>query len=134
MNLIALPAFADNYIWILHDGAQAVVVDPGDAAPVQAALDELDLALAGILVTHHHPDHVGGVDDLRPRLQGPVFGPARERIPQPCVPLRDGDAVEVPGLRCDAPDVVASALAQGAVDSEPPAVFTALREWKNRFR
>jgi hydroxyacylglutathione hydrolase len=66
MNLLALPAFADNYIWMLHDGARAVVVDPGDAAPVQAALDEAGLELAAILVTHHHPDHVGGVNQLRP--------------------------------------------------------------------
>ena len=65
MNLLALPAFADNYIWMLHDGPRAVVVDPGDAAPVHAKLDELGLDLAAILVTHHHPDHVGGVDALK---------------------------------------------------------------------
>ena len=260
MNLIALPAFADNYIWMLHDGARAVVVDPGDAAPVRAALDAQGLALAGILVTHHHPDHVGGIDELRPLLQGAVHGPARERIPGPFTPLHDGDNVDVlgtcftvldvpghtaghiayvqggdagagvtapllfcgdtlfsggcgrlfegtpaqlhasltrlaalpadtqvcctheytlsnlrfaaavepgnaeraayeercralraadtptlpssigverrinPFLRCDAPEVVASARAQGATGDEPLAVFTALREWKNRFR
>src|SRR4028118_160950 len=99
MNLLALPAFADNYIWLLHDGSEAVVVDPGDAAPVQRQLDELGLGLAGILVTHHHADDVGGVDALRPRLRGPVWGPASERIPQPYVPLAEGDAVEVMGLR-----------------------------------
>jgi hydroxyacylglutathione hydrolase len=67
MNLTALPAFADNYIWMLHDGAQAVVVDPGCAAPLQAALDEVELALARILVTHHPPAHVGGAAELQPR-------------------------------------------------------------------
>ncbi len=258
MNLIALPAFADNYIWMLHDGKQAVVVDPGDAAPVRAALDAQGLALAGILVTHHHPDHVGGLDDLRPCLHGPVYGPAREKIPGPYLALQDGESIEmlglrfsvldVPGhtaghiaylqqtdaetkapllfcgdtlfsagcgrlfegtpaqmktsldrlaalpadtqvcctheytlsnlrfaaaveprntaraeyeqrcrarrdaglptlpssiglerrinpfLRCDAPEVVASARAQGAASNETVAVFTALREWKNRFR
>lgn len=97
MNLIALPAFADNYIWMLHDGLQAVVVDPGDAAPVQAALDAQGLSLVAILVTHHHPDHVGGVNALRPRLQGPVYGPAREAIPAPFEPLRDGDAITLLG-------------------------------------
>ncbi len=99
MDLIALPAFADNYIWMLHDGQRAVVVDPGDAAPVHAALDALGLGLAGILVTHHHMDHVGGVDALRGRLQGPVHGPAREAIPAPFQALHDGDTIEVLGLR-----------------------------------
>ena len=105
MNLVALPAFTDNYIWMLHDGAHAAVVDPGDAAPVTAALDRLHLRLAAILVTHHHADHVGGVDALRARLQGPVYGPAREAIPQPFVPLRDGDRIEVLGQRFEVIDV-----------------------------
>ena len=105
MNLVALPAFADNYIWMLHDGAQAAVVDPGDAAPVKAALEQLHLRLAAILVTHHHPDHVGGVDDLRPLLQGPVYGPAREAIPVPFEPLRVGDRIDVLGLRFAVVDV-----------------------------
>jgi hydroxyacylglutathione hydrolase len=98
MELVALPAFSDNYIWMLHDGARALVVDPGDAAVVVHALDARGLSLAAILVTHHHDDHTGGVDALRARLTGPVYGPARERIPQPCVPLRDGDHIEVLGL------------------------------------
>jgi hydroxyacylglutathione hydrolase len=98
MKLVALPAFADNYIWMLHDGARAFVVDPGDDAPVVAALDELQLELAAILVTHHHPDHVGGIDALRPRLRGPVYGPARERIPRPYEALNGGDVIEVLGL------------------------------------
>jgi hydroxyacylglutathione hydrolase len=105
MELTPLPAFADNYIWMLHDGTQAVVVDPGDAAPVERALDERGLRLAGILVTHHHGDHVGGVDRLRPRLQGLVWGPARERIPQPYRPLAEGDAVDVLGLHFEVLDV-----------------------------
>ena len=105
MNLLALPAFTDNYIWMLHDGQRAVVVDPGDAAPVIEALDRHALQLAGILVTHHHADHVGGVNALRPRLQGPVWGPAREKIPEPFVPLVEGDRIEVLGLRFGVLDV-----------------------------
>jgi hydroxyacylglutathione hydrolase len=105
MNLITLPAFTDNYIWMLHDGRQAIVVDPGDAAPVAAALDAQGLALAAILVTHHHPDHVGGVAALRPRLLGPVYGPAREAIPQPFLPLNDGDSVQLLGLQFQVIDV-----------------------------
>lgn len=91
---------------MLHDGRQAIVVDPGDAAPVERALDERGLMLAGILVTHHHNDHVGGLDALRPRLQGrPVFGPARENIPQPFIALNDGDQAELLGCRFDVIDV-----------------------------
>jgi len=105
MNLLALPAFDDNYIWMLHDGLRAAVVDPGDADPVNAALDAHGLQLAAILVTHHHPDHVAGIDELRPRLQGPVYGPARERIPTPFVPLAEGDRIEVLGLRFDVIEV-----------------------------
>ncbi len=83
---------------MLHDGEQAVVVDPGDAAPVLTALDERRLALAGILVTHHHADHVGGVTALRPHLKGPVWGPAHETIPAPFEPLAEGEQIKVLGL------------------------------------
>ncbi|KQW00584.1 hydroxyacylglutathione hydrolase [Rhizobacter sp. Root1221] len=105
MNLLALPAFADNYIWMLHDGRQALVVDPGDAAPVHQALDVHGLALAAILVTHHHNDHVGGLAGLRERLQGPVFAPARETIPQPTVPVTGGDTVQALGCAFEVIDV-----------------------------
>lgn len=105
MHLVALSAFVDNYVWMLHDGARAVVVDPGEAAPVQFALEERALALVGILVTHHHGDHVGGIDELREQLQGPVWGPRRESIPQPYTPLDNGDRVDVLGLDFEIIDV-----------------------------
>jgi hydroxyacylglutathione hydrolase len=105
MNLIALPAFTDNYIWMIDDGTHALVVDPGDSAPVLSALQSQRLTLAGILVTHHHSDHVGGLKGLRAVLKGPVFGPASEDIPPPFTPLRGGDVAEVLGLRFEVIDV-----------------------------
>jgi hydroxyacylglutathione hydrolase len=105
MELLALPAFSDNYIWLIHDGRQAAVVDPGDCEPVLAALDRLGLSLVGILVTHHHADHVGGLSGLRERFDVPVHAPARESIPGPCIKVAGGDSVSVLGLRFDVLDV-----------------------------
>ena len=83
MKLIPLPAFQDNSLLLLHDGQRALVVDPGDAGPVQAHLAGQGLQLTAILVTHYHPDHIGGAAALREATGASVFGPARERIPRP---------------------------------------------------
>lgn len=105
MVLIPLPAFTDNYIWLLHDGRQAVVVDPGQARPVLQALQDLGLQLHAILVTHHHHDHVDGVDELRDATGATVYGPAREDIPEPFVPLGAGDRLQALGLDFQVLDV-----------------------------
>ncbi len=97
MNLIPLPAFQDNYLWFLHDGHRALVVDPGDAQPVMAMLQRESLQLEAILVTHHHMDHIGGVDELRDATGAQVFGPANERIPEPLIRLTEGDNTVVLG-------------------------------------
>ena len=98
MDIVGLPAFRDNYIWLLHDGENAAVVDPGDAAPVLAYLDTHALALRAILVTHHHADHVGGIAELVRRDRPPVFGPAAEDIKHVTVVLQEGDEITLPGL------------------------------------
>ncbi len=98
MYLIPIPAFADNYLWLLHDGKRALVVDPGDAEPVLRALKHHALQLESILVTHHHADHTGGVAALRDACGAKVHGPATEHIPQPFTPLRGGDTAHALGL------------------------------------
>ena len=105
MYLIPIPAFDDNYLWLLHDGRRALVVDPGDAQPVLRMLQDRQLQLESILVTHHHPDHTGGVDALREATGAKVFGPARERIPPPFTPLQDGDTVRALDLDFQVIDV-----------------------------
>lgn len=98
MNLEPLPAFSDNYIWMLHQGQRAVVVDPGDATPVFDALRNRGLQLEAILVTHHHHDHTGGVAALREATGAQVFGPAHEAVPEPATRLRGGDHCTALGL------------------------------------
>jgi hydroxyacylglutathione hydrolase len=105
LNLIALPAFSDNYIWMLHDGAKALVVDPGDAAVVFEALKRLSLRLETILVTHHHVDHTGGVDALRDATGAAVFGPLTETMPEPIRRLQGADKMQAMGLTFDVIDV-----------------------------
>ena len=105
MTLIPLPAFTDNYIWMLQDGVHAIVVDPGEAEPVFDALARDHLQLAAILVTHHHADHTGGVPALRDATGATVFGPAHERIAKPYVALSQGDHAEALGLRFEVIDI-----------------------------
>ncbi|QBQ39238.1 hydroxyacylglutathione hydrolase [Pseudoduganella plicata] len=110
LQVLAVPAFNDNYLWLIHDGRHAAIVDPGDAAPVLAALERHGLTLTAILLTHHHADHIGGVPQLlehASQLSGdataihapiPVFGPAGDGIAAVTRPLAEGDVVDVPGL------------------------------------
>jgi hydroxyacylglutathione hydrolase len=95
LDVIPVPAFRDNYLWLFYQtgDTRAYVVDPGDAEPVEKALAERGLSLAGILVTHHHPDHIGGIDRLLSRHQVPVYGPGGGSVPQVSNPVDDGDAL-----------------------------------------
>jgi hydroxyacylglutathione hydrolase len=96
--IIPIPAFSDNYIWLVREGACAAVVDPGDAEPVLDYLDRERLELTSILATHHHGDHVGGNAALLARFAVPVYGPAREAIPGRTHALQEGDNITVPGV------------------------------------
>ncbi|WP_339488154.1 hydroxyacylglutathione hydrolase [Pseudomonas rhizophila] len=104
IQISALPAFTDNYIWLLQDHAtqRCAVVDPGDATPVQAWLDaHPGWVLSDILITHHHHDHVGGVQALKNATHATVYGPASENIPARDVALQDNDQLSVLGWDFD---------------------------------
>ena len=74
-NIEAIPAFSDNYIWILVKGNSAAVVDPGDGSVVESFLSKNNLSLESILITHHHFDHTGGITDLASKWNPKVYGP-----------------------------------------------------------
>ncbi len=99
VQIIPIPAFKDNYIWLIHNGQQAIAVDPGDAAPVLQTLKQFNLCLNGILITHHHQDHIAGVDDLvdaYPRLI--VYAPKLESYAFAHTPVSEADVVKPVGL------------------------------------
>lgn len=98
MQLCPLPAFEDNYIWAVCDAAgHAVFVDPGDAAPVLSAVAD-GLRPVGILLTHHHNDHIGGTAQLMERWPHlPVIAPHDQRIPHATRRVGEGECVEVGG-------------------------------------
>ena len=108
----------------MRAGDLAAVVDPGDAAPVRAWLDANGVELSAIIATHHHADHVGGVEALCARRDVPVFGPAREAIPRRTHALREGDRIDVPGIRLslavyDIPGHTAGHIAYYSADADP---------------
>lgn len=100
IKIDAIAAFSDNYIWCIYDdrNGQALVVDPGDAEPVERALNDKGLTLTGILITHHHFDHTGGIQALLANYPVPVYGPVSDNIPSISEPLSDGDSLKVLGL------------------------------------
>lgn len=97
-EIVPLRAFRDNYIWCLHNGIHAAVVDPGDAAPVVHFLRAAALRLCAVLCTHHHADHVGGCARLLKEYSVPVIGPAAEPIEALNERVRGGDRVSIPEL------------------------------------
>uniref|UniRef100_UPI0025877AA6 hydroxyacylglutathione hydrolase n=1 Tax=uncultured Massilia sp. TaxID=169973 RepID=UPI0025877AA6 len=98
LSVLTVPAFNDNYLWVIHDGVNAAVVDPGDAGPVRDALRAHGLTLSCILLTHHHADHIGGVAALLSEWAVPVYGPRNDGIRFVTHALDEGARVRVDGL------------------------------------
>ncbi len=97
LQIEPVKAFADNYLWVFHEagGTTACAVDPGAAGPVLAYLEQANLQLSAILVTHHHADHIGGINTLLQHFPVPVYGPGTPKIPQVTHPVVEGDVVRV---------------------------------------
>jgi len=102
ITITAIPAFADNYIWLISTGGKhCAVVDPGDAGPVVQVLEQNGLELDYILITHHHADHIGGVTELVKAYGAKVFGPHDRRIPDQDQSFSEGETVHLPSLELD---------------------------------
>ena len=127
LSIEPIAAFDDNYIWLLYDedSRQAFVVDPGDAAPVLATLRERQLERAGVLITHHHFDHVGGLETLRSQYQPVVYGPQNPAISGIDHRLSAGDSADVLGRRFEVLEVPGHTLDHIAYfsDGEQPLLF-----------
>ena len=96
-----IPSLSDNYIWLIINDSEATVaiVDPGSSAGPISYIEKMNLQPAAILVTHHHWDHVNGIEELVNRFDIPVYGPATEYVPQLTTPLADNDNFSLPELK-----------------------------------
>jgi hydroxyacylglutathione hydrolase len=97
MEIVAVPAFTDNYLWLVHDdpSGETAVVDPGDAAPVLAEAEARGWTIKQVWNTHWHPDHTGGNLAIKEATGARISGPAGENIPGRDVGLGEGDEVRV---------------------------------------
>lgn len=127
INIEPIAAFSDNYIWCIHDGTTAWIVDPGDAVPVVRFLRTRQLHLKGILITHHHADHIGGIDELLLRFNiSIIYGPQNPAIEQVTHRLKEGDSIDVLGQQfsiLEVPGHTLDHIAYVAREMTPPLLF-----------
>ncbi|MGI9275359.1 MAG: hydroxyacylglutathione hydrolase [Endozoicomonas sp.] len=102
LRVEAIPAFTDNYIWLLYDaGLNGVVVDPGEAGVVEDYLAENKIELQGLIITHHHADHTGGIAELTANRDIPVYGPENPAIKGITQTVKGGDSLNLLGTDFD---------------------------------
>ena len=111
LSISRLSAFQDNYLWLIDNGEKAIAIDPGDAAVINKKLQDDNLKLCCILITHHHQDHTGGLKHLIDEWNPEIIGPMSKNIPEIKVTVRDGEVfnqmgitfevIEVPGHTLD---------------------------------
>jgi hydroxyacylglutathione hydrolase len=120
-----IPAFRDNYLWMIQHAGENWIVDPGDAAPVKSWLEQHQLQLDGILITHHHPDHIGGVEQLnRPGLR--IIGPALDAMPFTTEPVSGDETISAAGMNFKViavPGHTLNHLAYYCGDADSPILF-----------
>ena len=100
IHIDPIEAFQDNYIWLIHNDQNSIIVDPGDAGPVISALEKKNLNLVAILITHHHADHIGGVMELHekyPHIK--IFAPQKDKYDFVNISLKNGDEINIPELQ-----------------------------------
>ena len=100
IHIDPIEAFQDNYIWLIHNDQNSIIVDPGDAGPVISALERKNLNLVAILITHHHADHIGGVMALQekyPHIK--IFAPQKDKYDFVNISLKNGDEINIPELQ-----------------------------------
>ena len=100
IHIDPIEAFQDNYIWLIHNDQNSIIVDPGDAGPVISALERKNLNLVAILITHHHADHIGGVMELQekyPHIK--IFAPQKDKYDFVNISLKNGDEINIPELQ-----------------------------------
>jgi hydroxyacylglutathione hydrolase len=123
LDIKPIKAFSDNYLWLFgqQNSTGAAIVDPGDAAPVLQYLHANNLQLEAILLTHHHPDHIGGVSDLLEQYEVPVYGPESKAIPQVSHVLHERETLQVCGVSFKVLEIPGHTLDHIAYYAEAPS-------------
>ena len=126
MNIQSIKAFNDNYIWLINTNEGNLVIDPGESQPVMDYMQQHQLRLTDILITHHHYDHVGGIVDLRKNIDGKVFGPNNPQIEGLDAQVTEGMTVQACGLEfqvLEIPGHTLDHIAYFLADGSQPRLF-----------